>query len=262
MEGLLERLTCTRHRDTLVRKGGMLLAAFDQRRPTRDLDIHAERLDGDVETIRTLVVEIAAAPVADGLTFDAASAAAQAIREAEVYQGVRVSIDATLHTAKLTPKIDVNVGDPVWPAPQEIGLPRLLGGRPLRLRGYPLPMVLAEKLVTAVARGTASTRWRDFADIYLLAADQPVSATDLLAAIGAVARHRDAELAELGSTLAGIGGLAQSKWHAWRRRQDLTDRLPEDFDVVIARVIAFADPLLTGRTIEGRWDPGQQAWVR
>lgn len=29
-------------------------------------------------------------------------------------------------------------------------------------------MVLAEKLVTAVQRGTANTRWRDFADVYLL----------------------------------------------------------------------------------------------
>jgi hypothetical protein len=33
---------------------------------------------------------------------------------------------------------------------------------------YPLEMLLAEKIVTAIARGTASSRWRDFVDIYML----------------------------------------------------------------------------------------------
>jgi hypothetical protein len=40
--------------------------------------------------------------------------------------------------------------------------------RGIPLRGYPMPMVLAEKLVTALQRGVASTRWRDFGDVYLL----------------------------------------------------------------------------------------------
>jgi hypothetical protein len=64
--------------------------------------------------------------------------------------------------------IDVNVGDPMHPPPNTIEVPRLLGGE-LTVLGYPLAMVFAEKIVTAVTRGTQSTRWRDFADIYLLA---------------------------------------------------------------------------------------------
>lgn len=56
--------------------------------------------------------------------------------------------------------MDINVGDPIWPEPQEVRLPRLLEGE-LVIRGYPLEMVLAEKIVTALARGTANTRWRD-----------------------------------------------------------------------------------------------------
>lgn len=34
--------------------------------------------------------------------------------------------------------------------------------------GYPRVMVLAEKIVTAIQRGTANTRWRDFVDIVAL----------------------------------------------------------------------------------------------
>lgn len=262
LEGWLARLAATVHRGSLVLKGGMLLAVFDQRRPTRDLDLHAQRLAGDAETVGALVAEIAAVPVDDGLAFDASSVSAQPIREGDAYQGVRVSVDARLHTARLTPKVDVNVGDPIWPAPQEIELPRLLGGQPLRLRGYPLPMVLAEKLVTAIARGTASTRWRDFADVYLLTGDRHLAAVDLVAAIDAVAAHRGVELVELATVLDGFGQQAQAKWDPWRRRQDLADRLPADFDTVLDRVTAFADPLVGGAIAEGSWDPGRRRWVR
>jgi hypothetical protein len=64
-----------------------------------------------------------------------------------------------------------------------VTVPRLLDEPPLILRDYPLHMILAEKLVTAVDRGTANTRWRDFADIYLLTRQQPVDASDLDEAI-------------------------------------------------------------------------------
>ena len=49
--------------------------------------------------------------------------------------------------------------------PDEVVLPKLLGGE-IRLLGYPMTMVLAEKAVTALQRATANTRWRDFGDIY------------------------------------------------------------------------------------------------
>ena len=62
--------------------------------------------------------------------------------------------------------VDVNVGDPVWPVPGPVEVPRLLGGS-VTLLGYPLTMILAEKIVTGVERGTANTRWRDYADVYL-----------------------------------------------------------------------------------------------
>ncbi len=137
LEGLLARLAQTEHAERLVLKGGMLLAVFDQRRPTRDLDMHAEQLANDLDVIRDLAIEVARVPLDDGLVFDLDSVTAEAIREDDDYQGVRVSIAATLHTAKLLPKVDINVGDPVWPAPQPVELPRLLGGEPLRLRGYP-----------------------------------------------------------------------------------------------------------------------------
>jgi hypothetical protein len=86
------------------------------------------------------------------------------IRDDDVYPGVRASLEARLATARLKFSVDFNVGDPVIPAPIRTGVPVLLGGEPIEVLAYPKVMVVAEKLVTALQRGRASTRWRDFAD--------------------------------------------------------------------------------------------------
>jgi hypothetical protein len=63
---------------------------------------------------------------------------------------------------------------------------RLLGGA-ITVRGYPLSMVFAEKIVTAVQRGTVNTRWRDYADIAILSAVHDVNGDELAGSIDVVA---------------------------------------------------------------------------
>lgn len=114
-----------------------------------------------IEDVETRVRAIAAAAIDDGLAFDPGTVRSELIRDEADYAGVRVHVVAELARARIPIHIDVNFGDPIWPAPQDIVLPTILGGE-VRLLGYPLPMVLAEKIVTAIDRGTANTRWRDF----------------------------------------------------------------------------------------------------
>lgn len=159
----------------------------------------------------------------------------------------------------MTFHVDVNVGDPVWPAPQQIVLPRLLDGE-IVLAGYPLPMVHAEKVLTAVQRGVANTRWRDFADIYTLASRHDVNGDELAAAITRVAEHRGLRLVLLSEILDGYAVLAQRRWVAWRRKHRLDDRLPERFQEALDVVITFADPGLSGETVNRVWYAAQRAW--
>jgi hypothetical protein len=60
-ERFLARLANSRFAERLVLKGGMLLAALDARRATRDADMLARGIDNDVENLRDVVSEIAAA---------------------------------------------------------------------------------------------------------------------------------------------------------------------------------------------------------
>jgi hypothetical protein len=239
----------------------VLLAAYDTRRPTRDIDLQATHLAGDADTVLALVRDIAAVHKDDGLAYDAGSATAEVIRDEEEYSGVRVRLVGHLSRARIPFHVDVNVGDPIVPPPAQVEVPRLLGGA-ITVRGYPLSMVFAEKIVTAVQRGTVNTRWRDYADIALLSAAHDVDGDELAASIDVVATHRNATLTPLDEVLAGYAEIAQNKWSAWVRKQRLTDRLDQDFASVLQDVFTFAGPAvssaikgLTWVHRVGRWMP-------
>lgn len=261
LEAFLSRLAASDHRDRFVLKGGVLLAAFDERRPTRDVDLAGLDLANDALTVLELVRSVVGQSPAldDGVEFMPDTAKAEVIRGEDAYSGVRVSMGARLASANLPFHVDVNVGDPIWPAPSTVEVPRLRGGEPIVLSGYPIHMVHAEKIVTAIQRGVANTRWRDFGDIWTLSRRHSVSASDLRAAIDAVARHRGAQVSSLADILDGYADLAQTRWAAWRRRSN-SDHLPEAFADVLDAIIPFADPVLMQAARGTTWDVDASRW--
>jgi hypothetical protein len=259
LECFLDRLVRSPYADRFVLKGGVLLAAYDMRRPTRDVDLRADRLAATPEAVLDAVRSIAVLPVEDGVVFDVDQAHAETIRDEDEYSGVRVAMTVELASARMAFHVDVNVGDPVVPVPGGVVLPRLRGGV-LTLLGYPLVMVHAEKIVTMLERGEVNTRWRDFADVYLLAARHGADGDELTASMEAVAKYRGAILQPLLPELDGLAGLAQRKWAAWVRKQRLDDRLPQSFEQILSKVAEFADPALTGKAAGLVWDPRVQRW--
>lgn len=261
LEGLLARIALSEYRDDFVLKGGVLLAAFAARRPTRDIDLHASRLSGDPAEVAERVQAIAALGLEDGLLFDLSTITVSTIRDDDEYAGVRVKLIAELGSSRLTLGIDVNFGDPIWPAPGLIDLPRIvpLDLPAVRVLGYPLTMVFAEKLVTAIDRGIANTRWRDFADVYALSNLHSIEARDLRTSMETVSEYRRVRLAPLLPTLSPMNELAQQKYRAWRTRSRREAELPEAFADVLAAVATFADPVLSSATT-GRWNPQLRRW--
>ena len=197
----------------------------------------------------------------DGLTFDLGNATAEAIREEDKYSGVRVRLVSRLASAREPFHVDISIGHPIWPEPAEISLPRLLGQEPIQLRGYPMEMVLAEKIVTALERGSASTRWRDFGDVFVLTGGRSFRAREVRQALQAVADHRQVELASFDAALEGYAEIGQPRWESWRRKLQLTETLPEDFGHALESLEAFANPVTTGSaTGLATWDPDHRAW--
>ncbi len=260
LEGFLQRLARSPHVEEYVLKGGLLLAAFAARRPTRDIDLQGRNTPNDVTHIVALVDEILAISIDDGLAFVIGSTRGETIRDDDEYSGVRVSVDARLHNAVVDFHIDISFGDPIWPDPVPTELPLLLGGN-LSLQAYPLTLVLAEKTITALQRGTANTRWRDFADLTLLSAAHSIDGDEFTEALRVVATYRRVSLTPLADVLVGWAETAQRHWVIWRRRQRLELLLPENFGHILIDCTRFCDPALTGQAAHLTWSPSRQRWL-
>jgi hypothetical protein len=124
-------------------------------------------------------------------------------------------------------------------------------------------MVLADKIVTALERGSASTRWRDFGDIFVMTGRHSFRAGEVRQALATVADHRQVELVSMDHALDGYAEIGQPRWTAWRNKLQLTEILSADFDRTLESLRTFANPVITGSVNDpATWAPGQRAWDR
>jgi hypothetical protein len=263
LEAFLARLASSAYRDDFVVKGGVLLAAFAARRTTKDVDLQACGLANDADEVAERVREIAAIEIPDGIIFDLDSIAAAVIRDDDEYAGIRVKLVGMLGRSRLTIGIDVNFGDPIWPPPSLVELPRVvqLGQAPIVVLGYPLTLVLAEKIVTALDRGEANTRWRDFADVYTLIRAYDLQASELMSSIEAVAQYRQVQLQPMHAILAHMPERAQTKWQRWRTRVGRENDLPVEFAGVLDVIASFSDSVLDGSAEGQTWVASVTSWA-
>lgn len=156
---------------------------------------------------------------------------------------MRLRVNVSIATWKGSVSWDVSTGDPIVPAQRQVTLDRVLG-EPLTLIGYAPESTVAEKGVTILERGTASTRWRDCVDIVTLG-EAGLDHEELLRAVHAVADYRDVELQPIGPVVEGYGSIGQAKWAAWRRKQGLADLCEANLDDQMLRVAVILDPVFT-----------------
>lgn len=264
LERWLARLAASPHANEFVLKGGVLLAVFDARRPTADADLLARNLANDEETVISRVVDVAGVELdpEDGVEFLVDTVAAQSIRDDDLYSGVRISMSCRISTASVKLKLDINFGDPVTPAPQLLDLPsQRPGTASVRVLGYPIETVLAEKTSTAIALREANTRVRDYADLYTLTGKQAVSYESVRSALDATTRHRGVQVQPLSEVIGDLVALRQQAYSAFKKRLGPdADHLPDSFGDVVAAVIEFVDPLAGGDLREA-WHPDVRKWV-
>lgn len=241
LESFLDRLVRSEHGDDFVLKGGILLAAYGVRRPTKDVDANAINADVTPEHLTVVVTELAEALSDDGVTFDISSISVQEIREHADYPGYRVRVKASIGPWRGTSAWDVSTGDPIIPAPCLVSIERVLG-EPLQLLGYAAETAIAEKAVTILERGITSTRWRDYVDIVQLCG-QGFDPHELRRSAEAVARYRGVTLEPVSPHLKGHGATEQAKWAAWRRKEHLEEVCEAQLADQVTLVARFIDPV-------------------
>ena len=232
--------------------------ADEAHRPTRDLDFTGIG-DESPENLGKIISDICWVENAqdDGLRFDAGMVQMEAIREDQVYQGLRAKFITHLGNLPISVQIDVGFGDIVTPAPEEIDYPTLLDQPAPRIKAYPKESVVAEKLQAMVAIDMPTSRMKDFYDIWTMARIFLFEGAVLAQAIRATFQRRETALPKdvpvaLSDEFAQDAGKA-NQWRAFLWRNELEEggtSLPQ----VISDLRDFLLPPLHAAAEERKFD--------
>lgn len=263
IERLMYRISRSAYADRFVLKGAMLFVLWmqDSHRPTQDLDLlglgelSAEKLKNMFEDICDIPVED------DGLEFFTKSIEIAEIREAEIYQGLRVKIPGRLGNIRLSIAVDVGFGDAIVPAPERFTYPALLDLPKPEIKAYPKETVIAEKLDAMIVLGARNSRMKDYYDIWTLLNVFSFDASLLAESIRSTLQRRGHDLP------TQLGGLQddfatdptkQTQWKAFLRRT-VPDQEGLDLIDVVKGIRDFLEPvlksLLLSQEPRARWTP-------
>lgn len=260
VEAFLRRLAASEHAERMVLKGGMLLAASNIRRFTRDADLSTHGVPSDEDNVRKLVVEICAIQPEphDGVTIDPGTITTERMREGDEYQGVRCKLVATLAKAQIPFALDLSFGDPTRAS--IIQLESVIEQPAVSLQAYPLALNLAEKIITAMQRRETNTRDRDFADLWVTSRTHRLDAAELREHVRAVGRHRGQPIITMEQALAHMPDRQQS-YAAMVARMSYLSPPPQLWQELVDEVITFLDPILNDEGGQlSCWDPDRLLW--
>lgn len=131
-----------------------------------DLDTTIKGLNVTHEDIRNIFSDICSVEIADDIEFEIVSITD--IREGDDYPGIRVALKANYMPLSVPLTVDVTTGDKITPREIEYTFKLLFDERSIKIMAYNLESILAEKIETILSRGVASTRPRDYYDIFAL----------------------------------------------------------------------------------------------
>jgi predicted nucleotidyltransferase component of viral defense system len=263
LERLLYRLARSPCGDEFVLKGAMLFTVWSKHphRATKDLDLHGSG-SPDVPRLAAVFREVCATDVEDdGVVFDAKSVSANRIKEDAEYEGVRISLDGKLGSAKLALQVDVGFGDAITPKPTIIEFPTLLPLPPPRIRAYPRETVVAEKLHAMVYLGLTNSRMKDFFDVWFLCREFEFQGGQLVSAVRATFDRRSTPIPkEVPIALSesfGLDGGKQAQWKAFLQRSGVAAKT-----LTLSEVVGMIAPFLLPALRAGRADgPLPSAWA-
>ena len=244
LERLVYRLSVSEYRNRFVLKGGMLVTLWtaDTGRFTRDIDFLAFGSDDEAE-LKTAFSQILAIDGGDGLVYDVASLTAVAIREDQIYGGMRLRTDAYLGSTRIPITVDLGFGDALADPKFEVECGSLLDFPAASIRAYSPATVIAEKFQAVVALGLANSRMKDLYDLWTLPKSVDIDMDDLAAAIrGTFARRHTIVPAACPVGLSAEFSTDPAKMTQWKAYSEGTTLDGRQLVEVTAEIWAWLEP--------------------
>ncbi len=233
-------------------------------RPTKDLDFLG-RGRPDIQRIRSLFADIISIEtIDDGLTFDQDTLVADAIKEDQQYEGIRVKLTASLGNARIHLQADIGFGDATVPPPVEVEYPALLDFPHPSLRAYAKETVVAEKLEAMVDLGFTNSRMKDFYDLQRFAVYLEFDGHSLTNALSSTFQRRQTSIpVETPTAFTSDFYQKDDKNRQW---SEFATKMQSDqsLEQVVTTIAEFVEPCLaairSGTEFKTIWRGG--TWIR
>lgn len=168
IEIFLEKLARCKYRDNFIIKGGYLIGGMIglDLRATMDLDTTIVGIELSSENLYSIAEEIVKVQTEE--SFHLSVLGVENIREKDQYPGLKIKLIANFERIHEVVTIDVTTGDAITPKEIDFKFEKMFSNEEIQVWSYPIENVLAEKLETILSRGIATTRPRDFYDVFIL----------------------------------------------------------------------------------------------
>lgn len=168
IEIFLEKLVRSKYRDNFIIKGGYLIGGMIglDLRATMDLDTTIVGIELSSENLYSIAEEIVKVQTEE--SFHLSVFGVENIREKDQYPGLKIKLIANFERIHEVVTIDVTTGDAITPKEIDFKFEKMFSNEEIQVWSYPIENVLAEKLETILSRGIATTRPRDFYDVFIL----------------------------------------------------------------------------------------------
>ena len=242
-EEFSRRLGKSNYIDQLILKGGFLLFSLGagETRTTMDSDYLMKNLSNKKEIIEEIIKEIIKI---DNNVIKFEYIDMEIIAEENDYHGFRIKLIGMIGRTKTPVFIDLGVGDVVVPEPNLITLETIIDGieKP-KIRAYSMETIIAEKLDAVLYLMEASSRMKDFYDIYYLAISKNFIGEILREAIYKTFKNRDhLDLIKNIYEIKRFKEIEKTK-NMWNRFIEKEIKMMVEFDKVIDTILKFILPI-------------------
>lgn len=266
-EEFLRKLEMSSYAENLVLKGGMFLYTISnfEGRPTMDIDFMLRRLSSDVVGMEVIIKEVCAIYTGN----DFISIEVSGVREItpeKKYPGIGINLIAHIKNVRIPFSVDIGVDDVIVPAAtKRTMVTRLEGFKEPSIYTYSLESTMAEKFESILKRMTASSRMKDFYDIYYWSKIFEFEGRVLQEAVFETLQHRGTSYEK--DSMEQIRAFDKNEFliSLWNNYYPGPRLEKPELSSVLSQITLFLGPVFEAILKEdeffGKWSPTENVWL-
>lgn len=265
-EEFLRKLERSNYGDNLILKGGMFLYTLTNfaGRPTMDIDFLMRRISNDIVGMEQIMKDICEIDTGnDFITMEVLGT--KEITPEKDYPGVGINLMAHIKNVRIPFSIDIGVDDIIVPdAIKRKVATRLPDFEEPNILTYSLESTLAEKFEAILKRMTATSRMKDFYDLYYIPSMFDFEGRKLQEAFAETLQHRGTPYEKDSMEKIEAFDDNSSLSELWDNYNPGPGLVKPDFYSVLKRIDCFIGPIFQALIKEdeffGNWIAAENKW--